>query len=485
MRMRALFDCEARGTRSDDDRSAAYRHRSFCQDATTFVLFLTGRVVCLCVIAGCMLGTIATTAGQGLDIEQEKIVHSERSDGRHLSTRGFVQHLLRSSEPKLAFNPEFTTEELEEWRLRVRVKLEQLMNFPEVQPQPAPEKLWTKQRDGYRLEKWEVYPEPGSVVPYLVLIPSGATSVHPAPAVMCFPGSSGTKENLAGEPPLHASFKTNGRIHDGWRHAVRNQQAIQFAKAGIIAVAVDHPGNGELSDLAKYRGATTDDRNTLARYLIDSGRHYIGLSVFQKRQILEWLRAQPFVDTDRIALSGHSLGTEPLLVMAVLDPHIQAMVWNDFLCPNIERTKVTTKPNKNGVRPPANWLGHCVPGLWEWFDYPDLVAAFAPRPLILTEGGPTHSLNLVRKAYEIAGARENVSIHYYPKYSNPTNRLDGEPIPEGLDQAGWFEYANVDAPHHYFKGYFAVPWLANQFQLPDRGEVYPPAPPEVAHRHLK
>ena len=141
-----------------------------------------------------------------------------------------------------------------------------------------------------------------------------------------------------------------------------------------------------------------DDRRTLARYLIDSGRDYIALSVFQKRQILEWLRAQPFVDADRIALSGHSLGTEPLLVMAVLDPHIQAMVWNDFLCPNIERAKVSTKPNKSGVRPPANWLGHCVPDLWEWFDYPDLVAAFAPRPLILTEGGPTHSLNLVSES---------------------------------------------------------------------------------------
>lgn len=485
MRMRALFHCEARVTQSADDRSAAYYRRSYGKQAPTLMAFLKGHAACLGVIAGWMLGLVVPAVGQELDIEQEKVIQSERSDGRHLSTRGFIQHLLHTAAPKLAFDPDFTPEELEEWRLRVRVKVGQLMNFPEVPPQPAPEKLWTKERDGYRLEKWEAYPEPGSVVPYLVLIPDSVTPEHPAPAVMCFPGSSGTKENLAGEPPLHPSFKTNGRSHHGWRHAVRNQQAIQFAKAGLIAVAVDHPGNGELSDLAKHRGATVDDRNTLSRYLIDSGRHYIALSVFQKQQILEWLRGQPFVDTDRIALSGHSLGTEPLLVMAVLDPHIQAIVWNDFLCPNMERAKVSTKPNKSGVRPPANWLGHCVPGQWEWFDYPDLVAAFAPRPLILTEGGPTHSLNLVRKAYEIAGAPDNVSIHYYPKYSNPADRHDGEPIPEGLDQTGWFEYANVDAPHHYFKGYLAVPWLTDHFRLPDRGDVYPPAPPEAAHKPLK
>ncbi len=485
MGIRTFFHCGARVAQSADDPGATRCRGSYGKETGTFVSCLTGRIVPLGLIAAPILGLVIPAVGQELDIEHEKIIQSERSDGRHLSTRGFIQHLLRNAEPKLAFDPGFTPEEFEGWRLRVRDKLRELLDFPEVPRQPSPEKLWTNQRDGYRLEKWEIYPEPGSVVPYLVLIPDNVTPERPGPAVMCFPGSSGTKENLAGEPPLDPSFKTNGRSHDGWPHAVRNQQAIQFAKAGFIAVAVDHPGNGELSDLAKYRGTTADDRNTLSRYLIDSGRSYIGLSVFQKQQILEWLRAQPFVDPDRIALSGHSLGTEPLLMMAVLDPHVQAMVWNDFLCPNRERAKVSTKPNKSGIRPPANWLGHCVPELWEWFDYPDLVAAFAPRPLILTEGGPTHALNRVRKAYEIAGAPENVSIHYYPKYTNPADRHDGEPIPEGLDEEEWFEYANVDAPHHYFKGYLAIPWLTNHFRLPDCGEVYPPAPPEAAHNPLK
>jgi hypothetical protein len=346
----------------------------------------------------------------------------------------------------------------------------------------VPRKLWSRDREGYVLEKWELYPEPGSVVPYLVLIPHGATAGNSAPAVMCMPGSTGTKENLAGEPPLHPGFKPDDRSHDGWRHAERNQQAIQFAKAGFVAVAMDHPGNGEPSDLAKYRGTPMDDRSTLARLLIDFGRDYISLSVFQKQQILQWLRAQPYVDAKRIALSGHSLGTEALLVMAVLDPNIQAVVWNDYLAPNIERAKASTKPNQRGIRPQANWLGHCVPGLWEWFDYPDLVAAIAPRPLLLTEGGPTHSLNLVRKAYDVAGAPVNVSIHYYPKYNDPADRRDGEPIPEGLDGTEWLERANVNAAHHYFKGYLAIPWLTDKFELPNPGKDYPPAPPEALRK---
>lgn len=432
------------------------------------------------VAAWALVALVVPASGQEekLNIEAEKIVRSERPDGRQVSTRGFVQHLVRNAEPGLAFNPDFTPAEFQVWQTQVRAKMEELLSFPETPPQPVPRRLWAEDREGYRLERWELYPEPGSVVPYLVLIPHGARAEQPTPAIMCFSGSSGTKENLAGEPPLHPAFKPSDRSHAGVQHGDRNQQALQFVKAGLVAVAVDHPGNGELSDLAKFRGTTMDDRSTLARYLIDFGRDYISLSVFQKRQILDWLRAQPYVDAERVALSGHSLGTEPLLAMAVLDPQIQGIVWNDYLCPNLERAKVATRPNANGNRPPANWLGHCVPGLWEWFDYPDLVAAFAPRPLILTEGGPTHSLDLVRKAYEIAGAPENLSVHYYPKYSDPAKRRDGKPIPEGLDGMEWLDHANVDAPRHYFKGYLAVPWLTQQFQLPDPGQVYPPAPPE-------
>ncbi len=416
---------------------------------------------------------------QELDVEKEKIIESGRHDGRFEDTRGFIQYLMRNAAPKLAFDPEFTQEEFDRWQLRVRDKMRELLSFPEAPPQPAPKKLWAKDRGGYVLEKWEVYPEPGSVVPYLMLIPDGVNAENPAPAIMCFPGSSGTKENLAGEPPLHPSFETNGRSHDGYRHAERNQQALQFVNAGFIAVAVDHPGNGELSDLAKHRGAATDDRNTIARYLLDFGRNYIGLSAFQKLEILDWLRSLPMVDNERIAVSGHSLGTEPVFAMAVIDPGISAVVWNDFLCPNIIRAKVSTKPNERGVRPGANWLGHCIPGLWDWFDYPDLVAAIAPRPVIITEGGPTESLDLVRRAFEINDATDKLSIHYYPKYSDPADRHDGEVIPEGLDQSEWFEYANVNADRHYFKGYLAIPWLTDQFNMPDPGEVYPVAPPEA------
>jgi hypothetical protein len=108
----------------------------------------------------------------------------------------------------------------------------------------------------------------------------------------------------------------------------------------------------------------------------------------------------------------------------------------------------------------ASPLWHLVPGMFRWFDFPDLLAATAPRPLLLTEGGVTPQIARVARAYERLGAAERFEVHYYPKYATPADRAhDHDEMPEGLTQDEYFKYANVDAPQHSFKGHLAVHWL--------------------------
>ncbi len=387
-----------------------------------------------------------------IDPEQYKVIGTDRLDGRYVSSRGFVQHLIRNAPVQLAFNPQCSAEEFKIWQNKVRVKMEELMQFPEVPPQPQPKLLESSKRNGYTVEKWEIYPQPGSIVPILMLIPDDISSNNPGAAVLCFPGSNRTKENLAGEEELNPKYAVE-------RHDDKNRMAMFYAQQGIVAVAVDNPGVGEASDLEKYGLAPGYERNSFSRYLIDMGWSYLGLSAFQGHQILKWMRSRDLIDNKRIALSGHSLGTEPVIALAVLNPDIKAVVVNDFLCRTITRTTVVTKPTERGLRPGANWLGHCVPGLWRWFDLPDIIASIAPRPLILTEGGAQTDLDLIKEAYNIMDAKDNIAIYYYPKYSDPSSRLAYEFIPEGLDMEEYFRYVNVDAPNHYFKSEVAVPWL--------------------------
>ena len=203
---------------------------------------------------------------------QERTYQSHRADGRFVSTLGFSHHRLKSEQPKLAFDPAMPPEAWADWRAAVRDRFRSLMRLPELPPQIAPKRLWSEPREGYTLEKWETFPEPGAVVPLLLLVPDGATADRPAPAVMCFPGSAATKESLAGEPELHAAVKPRFPEH--------NRMAWWYAKAGMVAVAMENPGTGETAD--DLDQDVNRQRNCLAVDLIASGRSYLGLSVSQK-----------------------------------------------------------------------------------------------------------------------------------------------------------------------------------------------------------
>ena len=366
----------------------------------------------------------------------------DREDGRFIRTEQFLQFYSKNAVPKLSFQPDMDKKQFLEWKEKVTEKLENLMKFPLIaEQQPEPRCLWSKARDGYRLEKWEVYPEPGSVVPFLILVPDHASVKSRVPAVLCFSGSRGTKELLSGEDNQYVDYVDRFPFH--------NRMAKHFAEAGMMAVAVENPGVGELRNIDDPPHA----RGVFSVEMIMSGRNYVGLSVFQKLKILDFVSGLNYVDQDKIAVSGHSLGTEPGMVLALLDSRINSIIFNDFVCDNRIRSSVLKPP-----WPQTYW--HCIPDLYEWFAFPDLMAALAPKPMIVTEGGVAADLHKIREAYRIWDADDLISVHYYPMYEKPERRkYDFQEIPQGVTQEQFFEYANVDASMHCFKEYLAVPWL--------------------------
>lgn len=392
-------------------------------------------------------GNTAEAAEAPIEADSPTALISDREDGRFMETAGFIQAYMKANPPKLAFDPEMARDAFPAWQQRIREKMIDLLAFPEVQETPLPPKrIWTRQRDGYELQRWEAYPEPYSVVPFLLLVPEGVSAQSRAPAVLCFPGSSASKETLAGEPELDGSKPRAG--HE-WK-LDDNRMAYHFVKQGYVACAVDNPAKAE---------PASDVRNPIevSACAIWTGRNYLGISVFQKAHILEWLVEQPFVDPARVATSGHSLGSDPADALGVLYPDkVRAVIHNDFCCNWRERAIALSAY--------AGGLHHNVPGMFAWYDAPDLQASLAPRPLLFTEGGRTPELNRIRAAYRLAGAEDNVTIHYYKKYLTPDLRpKDTAPLPEGITMEEYFEYANVDAPQHRFRPERALPWLAKVF----------------------
>lgn len=388
-------------------------------------------------------------------MSERKVYASEREDGRFGASLGFSHYLMKSARPRLSFDPAMPASAMPAWQERVRAKVRELMAFPaDVPPQPAPALLWSEARDGYELQKWEVYPESGSVAPILMLVPDGCSAKSPAPAVLCFPGSTTSKELLAGEPELTEGY--------GRRFPEHNRMGWWYVREGMVAVCVENPATAELLD---GNPRVYPEMRCLAAELVYLGRNYVGLSAFQKLAALRWVRTLDFVDPDRIALSGHSLGTEPMMALGALDRGVAAMVFNDFLAENRARITAQSIPGESEERWWVDCLPHLIPGLLEWVNFGDILAAYAPRPLIITEGGETRELERVRAAYELLEAGENFQYHYYPKYADPADRKDGVEIPEGVTLDEYFVYANVDAPNHYFKERLAVPWLKRVFGI--------------------
>lgn len=369
---------------------------------------------------------------------------------RSTPTRKAVVGNIKRNIPRLAADTAMTASQIEKWRGEMSETMAKLMAHPSRQMCP-PVRLSSAQRDGYRIERWQSFPLPETRVNFLVLIPDGVDENNPAVGgVLCIPGFGQTKELLAGEKRGDYDLVTGPDSV-----TPRAAMAKLYVEKGLVAVAVDNPSFGELSD-----NGVGDYLNT-SRMLLEENWSYLGLTSWQDKIILDWLKQQPFINQDKLIVSGFSLGTEPMMVLGLLDNDIEAFVYNDFLCRTRERILVMDKPDEKGNRPFPNSIEHLIPGFLMEFDFPDIVAALSPRPVICTEGGLDRDFHIIEKIYENAGAPENFEYHHYEKYADPAERImiGKDELPGNLDLWEFFRLVNVDSPNHYFKAEFVMPWL--------------------------
>lgn len=339
------------------------------------------------------------------------------------STRALATSLIAQT-PRLQYDS--TVTDFAAWQRDMSAAMARLMNHPQAPAAPAQLES-TEQKDGYRIERWCSWPLPGQPVHYFVMIPDSIDGRRPA--ALCIPGFGQTKE-----------FLTKG-------------MGLDYVKEGIVAFLVDNPCFGELSDNGYA------DFLASSRMLLEAGWSYLGLSSWQDKVVLDAMKRHPAVNPELIIVSGFSLGTEPMMVLGLLDPSIYAFVYNDFLCRTRERILVMDLQQADGSRPLPNSIEHLIPGFLREFDFPDIVAALAPRPVICTEGGLDRDFLVVANAFEQAGARENFEYHHYPKYAEQRALAPTDTMPAHIDRATFFRLANVDPPSHYFKRELVIPWL--------------------------
>lgn len=139
----------------------------------------------------------------------------------------------------------------------------------------------------------------------------------------------------------------------------------------------------------------------------------MGERVWDTLRCVDYLETRPEVDSRRMAVAGLSLGGETAMYVAALDPRLKAVNSSGWL---------TTIDNMK--------RGHCpcwnFPGLEEHFDFADIFACVAPRPLVLEIGERERApggfpVDIARQAfaeiqpaYRVLAAEQNLILDIHP-----------------------------------------------------------------------
>jgi len=147
--------------------------------------------------------------------------------------------------------------------------------------------------------------------------------------------------------------------------------ALRLAEQGFVTFAPHNP----------YRGK--DAFRTLQRKLNPLGLTLYSVINGQHQRILEWLKAQPFTQPDKIAFYGLSYGGKSAMrTPAVLKDYCLSICSGDFN--EWVRKCVSTDM-------PMSYIHTHEYEIWEWnmgrtFNYAEMAALIAPRPFMVERG---------------------------------------------------------------------------------------------------
>jgi acetyl esterase/lipase len=211
------------------------------------------------------------------------------------------------------------------------------------------------------------------------------------PAVLCLHqtnGKLGAREpaGLGGNPNLH--------------------YAAHLAERGYVTLAPDYPSFGEYQPYDFKKSG------------FQSGSLK---AVWNNMRAIDLLQSLPEVDPERIGCIGHSLGGHNTMFTAAFDPRIKALVSN---------CGFTSFPKYFGGRIKGWTSDRYMPriaSVYELkpekvpFDFPEVVAAFAPRAFLASAplrdsnfevSGVKDCIAAARPVYELLGAGEKLAANY-------------------------------------------------------------------------
>ena len=291
-------------------------------------------------------------------------------------------------------------------KARVRDKLLELLGLDEVPPEVEHASMRETESEQIRTTHLSYRNSLGESVPGILMVPRGDSTTNRA-GIVCLPGTGGCAEDLA-DSRFHESRE--GRLF-GW--------ARELAKRGFATLAITLKGTAA-------RRVSPEQWATEQKLLLPYGRTQMGLLVEETLKAARILASTPGVDSDRIGLTGMSLGGNATWYSMACAPWIAAAV---PVCGGVGSLAASIQQGDTDRHSGYFYIPHML----RYFDHPEVVAAcMPPRPFMIV--APTEDEDMPRegvdklaqtvgKSYAAAGHPERFKVHqpegnhcFLPKY---------------------------------------------------------------------
>ncbi len=347
-----------------------------------------------CFLSLCSLTVLSTPL---LFAETPPVIEKE-INVPHQVTPSFAQ-LVQNVKPALEWNAK-SAEEHQEWQKNARSVLQGLLGrMPERVPLDV---KWAEEKSFEKFTRYKIYVQTEAEywAPVYYFVPHELKT--PAPAIICLHGHSGIY-------PYIREGETEADRKKGSEHEL--DYAPYLAEHGYVTAAIVVRGWNETAGFqdggVKLPRSCT--QMTMNSFLI--GMTPQGLRCWDASRVIDFLQSRKEVDASKIGVAGLSGGGTLALYMPLLDDRVKlTMIGGAF------------SSYKASIYSIRHCVCNCLPGIMEQADMSDVVAAYAPVPVLLINGidDPIFPIAEAREGYEklqqvyrVAGYPDGIDADFF------------------------------------------------------------------------
>ncbi len=294
------------------------------------------------------------------------------------------------------------------WRNSFRSKALKLIgNMPQLQ---TPAVRWTEEKAFEKFTRYKVYVKSESSywVPAYYFVPKEIR--HKRPALVCLHGHSGIY------PYIREGSEAD--LAKAQKHQL--DYAPFFAEHGYVTIAPVIRGWNETCGRRDW--SFNHDRSCIQvtnnAFLL--GMTPVGLRCWDAMRLIDFLETQKEVDRNRIGIGGLSGGGMLSLFLPLLDRRVKLTMIGGYFA---------------SFRSSIYAINHCVcnvvPGIMACGEMSDLIASYAPKPVLLINGtkdpifpisAARAELKKLKAVYGLLGATTNLEADFFEGVHEWNNR---------------------------------------------------------------